>query len=109
MAAIQDKAAPSHGPVNGNRAWENNAYAPTLLEPNIMGPTAPAGTAWPCDNQRDAMEVRKIAGNTATIPATTGPKTSASQTAMPIALAAITPRRIRVLKETGLCPFGVGV
>jgi hypothetical protein len=85
-----------------------SAKAETLVEPSIMGPTAPAGTASPWEIQRASMVVRKMAGKMLTIPAMTGPDTVASATARPMALAASRPRPRRVTVPTCRVPAGAG-
>ena len=87
-AAILPKANPIVGIVHA----ANHAYALTLVPPNINGPTAPAPMDSPWASHKPHIAVRKMAGKTDAIPATSGPLCSANQTDTPMAKAAITPR-----------------
>jgi hypothetical protein len=85
-----------------------SAKAETLVEPSIIGPTAPAGTASPWEIQSVSMAVRKIAGKMLTMPAMTGPETVARATASPIADAASRPRARTASAPTRRVPAGDG-
>jgi hypothetical protein len=71
-AIIHAIAEPNRTPYCGNAQILTIAYTATLTPPNIIGPAAPLGTVGPCAIHNATMLVKKIAGNTAAIPATSG-------------------------------------
>ena len=83
----------------------------TLLEPSIIGPTAPVGTDSPWDHHKETIVVRKIAGKTETIPARSDDVVLSPfemSTHPPIAVAARVPRDASASQETLFLPRGAG-
>ena len=107
-ARTHAKSVPEKVP-KGKVHIHNNAYAPTLEDPSIIGPTAPDCTASPCDSQTDTIVVKNIAGNTEAIPAKIGRPNPEIHAEHPTAVPASRPLEIKTVGLTGLSPFGEGV
>jgi hypothetical protein len=100
---------PISTPNSGNDQILTIAYIATLAPPNIIGPAAPWGTVGPCAIHNATMLVKKIAGNTAAIPAINGCPCPDSQTAKPMAIAAANPLHTKTKGETVCFPFAISV
>ena len=100
---------PISTPNSGNDQILTIAYTATLAPPNIIGPAAPRGTVGPCAIHNATILVKKMAGNTAAIPAINGWPCPDSQTAKPIAIAAANPLQNKTKGETRCFPFAVSV
>ena len=114
MLKTQDRDAPGPAPNSGINQAAKSEKVETEPDPSIIGPTAPLGTAAPCESHSPAMVVMKMAGNTAAMPATREPTPCsgamrAMSTLVPIAAAVSSP----LAKITGTLtlrlPLGAGL